>query len=184
MITVKQDLIITEQVYKVVCDYAKKVVLKDFILKFSFQRAILFNTKIKKKEINPLLQSLNFNQGEMVCDDLEEVNNYIYNYISQLKQSDLHALYFLTFEENYLKYSQDFEDNDGSDVRYNYNKFDTQFGRELAYKIYEPLISGLYSDLEELLKTNISNFSDELDLSEINKYSVNHILEIVDNLYS
>lgn len=184
MITVKQDLIITEQVYKVVCDYAKKVVLKDFILKFSFQKNIFFNTKIKKKEINPLLQSLNFNQGEIVYDDLEGVIDYIYNYISQLKQSDLHALYFLTFEENYLKYSQDFEVNEGSDVKYNYDKFDAQFGRELAYKIYEPEDSGLDSDLEDFLKKNISNFSEELDLSEINKYSVNHILEIVDNLYS
>lgn len=52
MITVKQDLIITKQVFKVVCDYAKKVLLKDFILKFSFQKTIFFKTEIKKSEIN------------------------------------------------------------------------------------------------------------------------------------
>lgn len=184
MITVKQNLIITKQVFKVVCDYAKKVLLKDFILEFSFQKPIIFHTEIMKSEINPVLESLNFNQGEMVFDDLESVNDYIREYIEQLEESDLHALYFLTFKENYIKYCQDFEDNEGEEFTDNDEDFYMKLGRELAYKIYEPEESDLDSDLEELLKTNISNFSDELDLSEINKYTVKHILEVINNLYN
>lgn len=91
MITVKQDLIITKQVFKVVCDYAKKVLLKDFILIFSFQKTIFFKTEIKKSEINAVWESLNFNQGEMVYEDLESVHDYIQEYIEQLEESDLHA---------------------------------------------------------------------------------------------
>ena len=58
-----------------------------------------------------------------------------------------------------------------------------KFGRELAYKIYELEASDLDSDLEELLKSNISNFSNELDLSLIDKYTVKHILETINKLY-
>lgn len=184
MITVKQDLIITKQVFKVVCDYAKKVLLKDFILKFSFQKTIFFKTEIKKSEINAVWESLNFNQGEMVYEDLESVHDYIQEYIEQLEESDLHALYFLTFNENYTKYCQDFEDNEGEEFTDNDENFYLKFGRELAYKIYEPEESDLDSDLEELLKTNISNFSDALDLSKNDKYTENHLLEVINNLYS
>lgn len=120
----------------------------------------------------------------MVYEDLESVHDYIQEYIEQLEESDLHALYFLTFNENYTKYCQDFEDNEGEEFTDNDENFYLKFGRELAYKIYEPEESDLDSDLEELLKTNISNFSDALNLSKIDKYTENHLLEVINNLYS
>lgn len=183
MITIKEKLIVTDNINQIVCRYGKKVLLKDFILKFSFQKKISFCTEIKKRDINPLLISLNYYQGGVYGEMLEEVEEFIAKFIKDLDESDLQALYFLTFDKNYDHYTDDFENNDGHEIKHDEEKFNAKFGRELAYKIYEPKASQLEDDLKEFLKGKIAEFSNEIDLSLIDKYTVKDILETIDKLY-
>ena len=58
---------------------------------------------------------------------------------------------------------------------------DKEFGRELAYKIYNPKASGLDEDVNELLQYKISSFADDVDLSEIDESTIEHILETIES---
>ena len=61
------------------------------------------------------------------------------------------------------------------------DSIDKEFGRELAYKIYNPKASGLDEDLNELLQNEISSFADDVDLSEIDENTIEHILETIES---
>lgn len=61
------------------------------------------------------------------------------------------------------------------------DSIDKEFGRELAYKIYNPKASGLDEDLNELLQNEISSFADDVDLSEIDENAIEHILETIES---
>ena len=125
-------------------------------------------------------------------------------FISKLDQNDKTAIYFLALNENYLVYYDDFVANEGANLNEDlidkefgrelaykiYNPkasgldedlIDKEFGRELAYKIYNPRVSGLDEDLNELLQNEISSFADDLDLSEIDESSLEQILETIEN---
>ena len=156
MITIKEKLKVTDKINQIICRYARKVLLKDFVLGFTFQKKISFYTQIKKSEINPLLISLNHYQGEMYGDALEEVEEYISKFIKDLDESDLQALFFLTFDKNYDYYSDDFENNEGHEIKHDEEKFIAKFGRELAYKIYEPKASQLEDDLKIKLLPDVN----------------------------
>ena len=60
-------------------------------------------------------------------------------FISKLDQNDKTAIYFLALNENYLVYYDDFVANEGANL--NEDLIDKEFGRELAYKIYNPKAS-------------------------------------------
>ena len=104
---------------------------------------------------------------------------FINGFISKLDQNDKTALYFLTLNENYLIYYDDFLANEGAHL--DEDLIDKEFGRELAYKIYNPKASELDEDLNELLQNKISSFADDLDLSEIDESSIEQILETIES---
>lgn len=183
MITVDENLIVTRQVNEIMCRYAKKVLIKNFILKFSFQKQVVNFNELQMDDINPLLETLNFCQGNINIDVFTDVNEYVLNYIKQLDENDLVALYFFTINKNFFIYLNGFENDKGFEIKNDCDKFDIQLGRELAYRIYEPEATNLNQDLEDLLRNTISTFTNEIDLSEIDEYSVEHILEIINNLY-
>ena len=100
-------------------------------------------------------------------------------FISKLEQNDKTAIYFLALNENYLVYYDDFVANEGANL--NEDLIDKEFGRELAYKIYNPKASGLDEDLNELLQNEISSFADDVDLCEIDENTIEHILETIES---
>lgn len=179
MITFSEHLIVTKELNNVVCRYAQKVLLKEFLLDFTFLKNEKGKRKIKTKNINPLLEELSAHQGDIYGDEELEILEFITEFISKLDQNDKTALYFLTLNENYLIYYDDFLDNEGAEL--DEDLIDKEFGRELAYKIYNPRVSGLDEDLNELLQNEISSFADDLDLSEIDESSLEQILETIEN---
>ncbi|WP_141673210.1 hypothetical protein [Allomuricauda sp. CP2A] len=66
------------------------------------------------------------------------------------------------------------------DDTYSEKEFDREFGRSLAYKIYEPNLSGLEGDTIEELKVLLCNFASEFDLSPVDEYTYEDILEVMD----
>lgn len=179
MITFSEHLIVTKELNNVVCRYAQKVLLKEFLLDFTFQKNEKGKRKIKTKNINPLLEELSSHQGDIYGDEELEISEFITEFISKLDQNDKTALYFLTLNENYLVYYDDFVANEGADL--NEDSFDKEFGRELAYKIYNPEASGLDKDLNEILQNELSSFADDVDLSEIDESTIEHILETIES---
>lgn len=180
MITINEKLIVTKQINEVMCRYAKKVLLKDFLLKFSFQKNTLYRNQLQEDDINPLLVSLNYHEGFMYENFLLEVEKFISDYLNKTEENNLIALYFLTINENFANYVVDFENTDEVELIANQDDFDELLGRELAYKIYEPDATGLTEELEEQLKDYISTLAVEIDLSEIDEYSVENIIEAIE----
>lgn len=179
MITFSEHLIVTKELNNVVCRYAQKVLLKEFLLDFTFLKNEKGKRKIKPKNINPLLEELSAHQGDIYGEEKLEILEFISEFISKLDQNDKTALYFITLNENYLIYYDDFLANEGADL--DEDSIDKEFGRELAYKIYNPKGSELDEDLNELLQNKISSFADDLDLSEIDENSIEQILETLES---
>ena len=179
MITFSEHLIVTKELNNVVCRYAQKVLLKEFLLDFTFLKNKKGKRKIKPKNINPLLEELSAHQGDIYGDEELEISEFITVFISKLDQNDKTAIYFLALNENYLVYYDDFVANEGANL--NEDLIDKEFGRELAYKIYNPNASELDEDLNELLQNKISSFADDLDLSEIDESSIEQILETIES---
>lgn len=179
MITFSEHLIVTKELNNVVCRYAQKVLLKEFLLDFTFLKNENGKRKIKTKNINPLLEELSAHQGDIYGEEELEISEFITGFVSKLDQNDKTALYFLTLNENYLIYYDDFVANEG--VELDEDLIDKEFGRELAYKIYNPKASELDEDLNELLQNKISSFADDLDLSEIDESSIEQILETIES---
>ena len=178
MITFSEHLIVTKELNKVVCRYAQKVLLKEFFLDFTFLKNEKGKRKIKMKNINPLLEELSSHQGDIYGDEELDILEFINGFVFKLDQNDKTALYFLVLNENYLIYYDDFVANEGADL--DEGSIDKEFGRELAYKIYNPKASGLDEDLNELLQNEISSFADDVDLSEIDENTIEHILETIE----
>ncbi len=177
MITVDEKLIVTKQINEVLCRYAKRNLIKEFLFSFSFPNCSKENSKLKAKDINPLLETINYYQGEIYLDILEEIENYINTFLKELDENDLTALQFFTLNENYLNHIDEFENED--DSKYAKEEFEIKLGRYFAQKLYEPNESGLNEEVQELLQNQISRLANEIDLSVINKQSISEILDAI-----
>ncbi|MDK2772904.1 MAG: hypothetical protein KYX68_11865 [Flavobacterium sp.] len=178
MITVDEKLIVTKQINEVLCRYAKRNLLKEFLFSFSFPNCSKANSKLKPKNINPLLETIYYYQGEIYPDTLEEVERYINAFLSELDENDLTALQFFTLNENYLNHIDEFENEDNT--KYTKEEFEIKLGRYFAQKLYKPNESGLNEEVQELLQNQISRLANEIDLSVINKESISEILHVID----
>ncbi|SHJ42330.1 hypothetical protein [Flavobacterium haoranii] len=178
MITVDEKLIVTKQINEVLCRYAKRNLIKEFLFTFSFPNCSKENSKLKAKHINPLLETIYYYQGDIYPDTLVEVENYINTFLNELDENDLTALQFLTLNENYLIHIDDFENEDGS--KYTKEEFEEKLGRYFAHKLYEPEKNGLNEELQEMLQNQISRLANEIDLSVLNKESISEILDAIE----
>ncbi|MEZ4854298.1 hypothetical protein [Flavobacterium sp.] len=178
MITVDEKLIVTKQINEVLCRYAKRNLLKEFLFRFSFPYCSKKSSKLKPKNINPLLETIYYYQGDIYPDTLEEVEKHINTFLNELDENDLSALQFLTLNENYLNHIDDFENKD--DSKYTKEEFEVKLGRYFAQKLYEPEESGLNEEVQELLQNQISRLVNEIDLSVINKESISEILHAIE----
>lgn len=175
MITADDKLLITKEINTVVVDYAQKVVLQKLFMELSFE-----STK-NGKVITDLIQSLNFYGIGATPVELDfELSNLLSGFIENLKKEERTALYFWVLNQKYLHYLEEFECDD----TYSESEFDKRFGRELAYKIYEPNNSDLKYDTIEELKLLLCNFATEFDFSSIDEYTPQRILEKIDKYCS
>lgn len=181
MISIDEQLKVTKQLNLVACRYAQKVLLKDFLLKFIFPDCLEGKHSYEEEDINPILETLSFHQGEIFPDTFIEINDFVYNYIRNLDESDLTSLYYLVLNKYYFEYYDEFNDNEGYELEAEF--IDEEFGRYLASKIYNPIDSELQEDLVKLLTNTISSFSDDVDLSMIDDNTIEMILRCID-MYS
>jgi len=178
MITVDEKLIVTKQINEVLCRYAKRNLIKEFLFSFSFPNCSKENSNLKVKNINPTLETINYYQGDIYPDTLEEVENYINAFLNELDENDLTALQFLTLNENYLNHIDEFENEDNT--KYTKEEFEEKLGRYFAHKLYEPKENGLNEEVQEMLQNQISRLANEIDLSVLNKEAISEILDAID----
>ena len=169
MITINDKLFITKEVNEIVIDFAKQIVLRKLLLKFSF------DANVKKKEISDLIVNVNFHNENIKKSNLQvELKSLITSFLTSCNSKEIHALYFWLIDRKYMYYFQKQlrEEDDYCD-----ETFDHDFGRELAYKLYQPEASGLDNELKNELKNFLICFASEFDFSLITKNQVNEILE-------
>lgn len=173
MITVDDRLLVTNEMNAIVIDYTQKMVLKKLLMGFSFESIG------KAQVVTELIQSVNYYGIDTKPSDIElELSAYVWNFFADLKKEERTALYYWVLNQKYLLYLEAFE---CKIVPFSENEFDLKFGRELAYKIYEPNDSELTQDTIHELKNLLINFSSELDLSVIDEYTSEQILEEIDD---
>lgn len=175
MITIDDQLLVTNELNSIVIDYTQKIVLKKLLTKFSFE------STDHGQVITDLIQSVNHYGMDTKPPEIElELSEYVWSFFTTLKKEECTALNFWVLNQNYLLYLDEFECNDEA---FSENEFDLKFGRELAYKIYKPNDSELTQDTIHELKNLLINFSSELDLSLIDEYTSEQIREEMDNYY-
>lgn len=151
--------------------YAKKVVLRKLILAFCFE------SQPYNETISDLLKSVNFHGFNMPYQVELDLNVLLGRFTKNLEKDELAALGFWVLNQKYLHYLENFECDDDT---YSEKEFNWRFGRNLAYKIYKPNDSGLEHDTVQELKLLLCNFASELDLSLIDEYTSEQILEVID----
>lgn len=173
MITIDDQLLVTNEMNAVVIDYTQKIVLKKLLIKFSFK------SRGHAEVVTDLVQSVNYYGMDTQPPEIEiELSAYLWDFFTALKKEERTALYFWVLNQKYLLYLDEFECDNETLLE---NVFDRKFGRELAFKIYEPNDSGLLQDTIHQLKNFLINFAMELDLSLIDEYTSEQILEEIDN---
>lgn len=180
MITFSNQLILTKELYTAVCRYAQKVIIKDFLTKFTFTDSSKHKSQYIVEDINSILESLNLNQGDFYPETEEYVENFISEFLEQLDESNKVALHYLVIDSNYDNYYDGFINNEGESIS-DEKKTEKVFGRQIAYKIYDPIDSDFEEDVYEFLKGKIWSFSNEIDLSLINDTTIAYLLEKIED---
>ena len=172
MITIDEKLYVTKEINGVLIDYAKENVLKKLLLKFSFRK------KNNKEKVTDLIESVGYYNGDMVPSEQHlDLVNLIHNFLKGITKEELTALHFWMLNENYDRYVEESEINNHDE------NFETKFGRELAYKIYEPESSWLNDELDEALLNLLINFASEFDFSIVDNNTKKGILHTINSHY-
>jgi len=176
MITSDDQLLVTDEINAIVTDYAQQTVLKKLLMKFAFKSGH------QAEVVTDLIQSINYYGIDTAPPEIElELSAYIWSFFTALKKEERTALYFWVLNKNYLSYLEEYEYNDNT---FDETEFDRKFGRELAFKMYEPNDSGLIEDTLNELNNFLINFATELDLSLVDEYTSEQIFEEMDNYCS
>jgi len=171
LITINDKLFITKEINSITVAYVKKLLLRKLLMAFCFE------SQSNNGTITELFKSLNFYGFDMPYEIELTLLAFLRLFKKNLKKDELTALYFWVLNQKYTFYFEDFL---GNCENYSEEKFDEEFGRSLAYKIYEPNASGLEKDIIEELKLLLCNFASEFDLSLVDEYTHEHILEVID----
>ena len=151
--------------------YFKKIVLRKLLIEFSF------GPQSNNRAITDLFESVNYYGFDLPYEIELNLFERLRRFKNNLDKEEITALYFWGVNQKYLHYLEDFEYDD---VTCSEKKFDKEFGRSLAYKIYEPNTSGLESETMEELKVLLCNFAGEFDLSLVDEYTHEDIFEVMD----
>ncbi|SNY95269.1 hypothetical protein SAMN06265377_0936 [Flagellimonas pacifica] len=163
-------MFITKEVNSATVAYFKKTVLRKLLMEFCF------GPQSNSRAITDLFESVNHYGFDLPYEIELALFERLRRFKNNLDKEELTALYFWGVNQKYLYYLEDFEYDD----TYSEKKFDEEFGRSLAYKIYEPNASNLEEDTSEELKVILCNFASEFDLSLVDKYTYENILEVID----
>ena len=164
-------MFITKDINTVIIDYFKKSVLRKLLMAFSFE------PQSNNKAITNLFKSINHYGSDLPIEYELDLFEMLWQFKNNLEKAELTALYFWGLNQKYMYYFENFSDE--SDT-YSEKKFNEEFGRSLAYKIYDPNASGLEKDTIEELKVLLCNFASEFDLSVIDEYTCTDILETME----
>lgn len=164
-------MFITKEVNSTTVAYFKKSVLRELLMAFSFEPLSNNST------ITDLFRSVNRYGFDLPYEIRLGLFEMLWQFKNGLGKDELTALYFWGLNKKYMYYFENFL---GDCDTYSEKKFDEEFGRSLAYKIYEPKASGLEEDTFEELKVLLCNFANEFDLSLVDEYTYENILEVID----
>lgn len=172
MISINEKMFVTKDVNKVIVKFAEEVVLKRLLNKISFY------VDGDKKEVSNLIQDIKYCYGDLDPITDSKVHVTICDFLDSLTSEEATALYYWVIEMNYCHFLREFEFNQ-IDVVEDKSNSNAKFGRELAYKLYEPEESGLEEELVTHLKNYIITFANEFDFSEVNDYTIQEIEEYI-----
>lgn len=164
-------MFITKDVNAAAIAYFKNSVLRKLLMSFSFE------PEWNNRTITHLLRSVNHYGFDLSFRTRQDLTEILWRFQNNLEKDELTALYIWGLNQKYMCYFENFL---GDCDTYSEKKFDMEFGRSLAYKIYEPNASGLEEDTIEELKLLLCNFSSEFDLSVIDEFTSEEIVEVID----
>jgi hypothetical protein len=165
-------MFITKDINAATIAYFKKIVLRKLLMSFSFE------PQSNNEAITGLFKSINHYGFDLPNEYELDPSGMLWQFKNNLEKAELTALYFWGLNQKYMYYFKNFTDE--SDT-YSEKKFDEEFGRFLAYKIYDPNASGLEEDTMEELKVLLCcNFASEFDLSVIDEFTSEEIVEVID----
>lgn len=170
MITINDKLFITKEVNSITVAYAKKIVFHELLIAFCFEH------QSNNRTVTDLFKSINFYGFSMPYEIELDLSEFLQRFMKNLEKEELTALYFWVLNQKYMCYLEDFECDDDT---YSEKEFNWRFGRNLAYKIYKPTDSDLEHETIEELKLLLSDFASEFDLSVIDEYTCEQILEVI-----
>lgn len=171
LISISDKMFITKDINAATIAYFKKSVLRKLLMNFSFEP--LSNDGV----ITDLFRSINHYGFDLPYEIGLDLFEMLWKFKNDLGKDELTALYFWGLNQKYMYYFENFL---GDCDTYSDKNFDEEFGRSLAFKIYEPQASGLEVDTILELKILICNFASEFDLSLVDKYTHENILEVID----
>lgn len=164
-------MFITEEVNLATVAYFKKIVLRKLFMEFSF--GLQSNNRV----ITDLFENVNYYGFDLPYDIELALLERLQQFKNNLDKEELTALFFWCVNRKYICYLENFL---GDCDNYSEQKFDEEFGRSLAYKIYEPCASGLEEDTIDELQLLLCNFASEFDLSLVDEYTCQEILEVME----
>lgn len=164
-------MFITKDVNAATIAYFKNSILRKLLMSFSFE------PESNNRTITHLLRSVNHYGFDLSFETQQDLTEILWRFQNNLEKDELTALYFWGLNQKYMCYFENFL---GDCDTYSEKKFDMEFGRSLAYKIYEPYASGLEEDTIEELKLLLCNFASEFDLSLVDEYTYGSIFEVIE----
>jgi len=170
LISISDKMFITKDVNSATIGFFKNAVLRKLLMGFSFE------TESNNRTITHLFRSVNHYGFDLSYETRQDLTEILWRFKNELSKEELTALYFWGLYQKYMCYLENFLAERDT---YLEEKFDMEFGRSLAY-IYEPMASGLEEDTLDELKLLLFNFASEFDLSLVDKYTCEDILEEMD----
>lgn len=174
MITIDDKLYITKEVNNIIVNYAKNTVLRKLLTQFSF------TIYEEKQNVSDLIVAVNFYLGDL--PDYQQQHDMmllIIDFLNTCTKEELTSLYFWLLSEKYMEYYDNFkvdlDDSEDYIERLNY-----KFGRELAYKLYNPESAELREELRKELQKLLIGFACEFDFSLVNESSLIEIEEMIE----
>ena len=171
MITIDDKLYITKEINNVVVSFSKKNVLRKLLMQFSF------TNNDEKKHVSDLIVAVNFYLGDL--PDYEQQHDMlllIIDFLNTCTIEEITSLYFWLLNEKYMEYYNGFKDGADDPIE----TFNYKFGRELAYKLYNPESTELKDELHEELQKLLITFASEFDFSLVNESSILEIEEMLE----
>lgn len=154
--------------------YAKHAVLRKLLTQFSF------TFYEEQQDVSWLIKKVSSYYGDL--PDYEQQHDIIVliaDFLNACSKEELTSLYFWLLNEKYMEYYNgfkvDLEDSDDYMERFNY-----KFGRELAYKLYNPESSELREELHNELQKLLIGFASEFDFSLVDDNSIIEIQEMIE----